>query len=217
MEESKKFTTKYDDVEKSTITKVDAKTNKTVEVTSIVDAKIDPTIKSSTKVLENQDYSHLDFGEPINYEFTNLMIRNIPEFEKEKKRLFENPETKHSVDNEPWITVEGVPAVVKIGDKIKVKFSKEVKNIEISIGNYIQFDRENPYDPKSKNILQLKPSSIIEEKDKKEIEITLGETGFVHQQPIQLWEKGEYLISITCTGKEQSEQTQYTRIMKLHG
>jgi hypothetical protein len=219
LEESKKFTTKYDDddVEKSTITKVDAKTNKTVEVTSIIDAKIDPTIKSSTKVLENQDYSHLDFGEPINYEFTNLMIRNIPEFEKEKKRLFENPETKHSVDNEPWITVEGVPAVAKIGDKIKVRFSKEIKNIDISIGNYIQFDRENPYDPKSKNILQLKPSSIIEEKDKKEIEITLGEIGFVHQQPIQLWEKGEYLINITCTGEEQSEQTQYTRIMKLHG
>ena len=66
MEESKKFTTKYDDIEKSTITKVDAKTNKTVEITSIIDAKIDPTIKSSTKVLENQDYSHLDFGEPIN-------------------------------------------------------------------------------------------------------------------------------------------------------
>ena len=61
MEESKKFTTKYDDIEKSTITKVDAKTNKTVEITSIIDAKIDPTIKSSTKVLENQDYSHLDF------------------------------------------------------------------------------------------------------------------------------------------------------------
>ena len=80
-----KFTTKYDDVEKSTITKVDAKTDKTVEITSIIDAKIDPTIKSSTKVLENQDYSHLDFGEPINYEFTNLMIRNIPEFEKEKR------------------------------------------------------------------------------------------------------------------------------------
>jgi len=217
LEESKKFTTKYDDVEKSTITKVDAKTNKTVEVTSIIDAKIDPTIKSSTKVLENQDYSHLDFGEPINYEFTNLMIRDIAEFEKEKKRLFENPETKHSVDDKHWITVEGVPAVAKVGDKIKVKFSKEVKNIEISIGNYIQFDKENPYDPKSKNILQLKPSAIIEEKDKKEIEITLGEIGFVHQQPIQLWEKGEYLISITCTGEEQSEQTQYTRIMKLHG
>ena len=123
------------DIEKSTITKVDAKTNKTVEITSIIDAKIDPTIKSSTKVLENQDYSHLDFGEPINYEFTNLMIRNIPEFEKEKKRLFENPEIKHSVDNEPWITVEGVPAVAKIGDKIKVRFSKEIKNIDISIGN----------------------------------------------------------------------------------
>ena len=194
MEESKKFTTKYDD-------------GNTVQVTSVVDAVVDTS-------LENQD---LDFGEPINYDFTNLIIRNIPEFEKEKKRLFENPETKHSVDDKHWITVEGVPAVAKVGDKIKVKFSKEVKNIDISIGNYIQFDRENPYDPKSKNTLQLKPSTIIEEKDKKEIEITLGETGFVHQKPIQLWEKGEYLISITCTGETQDEQTQYTRIMKLHG
>lgn len=209
MEYSKKFTTKYDDTDKS----------KTVEVTSIIDAKIDSTIKSSTKTLKNQDYSHLDFGEPIDYEFTNLIIRDREAFEKEKKKLFENPETKHSVDDKPWNTVEGVPAVAKVGDKIKIKLGKKSKEIIIVVGNYIQFDRENQYDPKSKNILQLKPSVEIEDKDfnKTEIEVELGEIQNIRGTPIQLWEKGEYLIEIICTGEQEIEQTQYTRIMKLHG
>ena len=77
MEQSKKFTTKYDDVEKSTITKVDAKTNKTVEVTSIVDAKIDPTIKSSTEVLENPDYDHKGIlANRVSRNLQIVMIRN---------------------------------------------------------------------------------------------------------------------------------------------
>jgi hypothetical protein len=209
LEYSKKFTTKYDDTDKS----------KTVEVTSIIDAKIDSTIKSSTKTLKNQDYSNLDFGEPIDYEFTNLIIRDREAFEKEKKKLFENPETKHSVDDEPWNAVEGIPAVAKIGDKIKIKLGKKSKEIMIVIGNYIQFDRENQYDPKSKNILQLKPSVEIEDKNfnKTEIEIELGEIQNIRNMPTQLWEKGEYLIEVVCTGDESQEQTQYTRIMKLHG
>lgn len=209
MEYSKNFTTKYDDTDKS----------KTVEVTSVIDAMIDSTIKSSTKTLENQDYSHLDFGEPIDYEFTNLIIRDRKAFEKEKKKLFENPETKHSIDDKPWNTVKGVPAVAKLGDKIKIKLSEKSKEIIIIIGNYIQFDRENQYDPKSKNTLQLKPSVEIEDKNfnKTEIEFELGEIQNIRGTQVQLWEKGEYLIEVICTGEQEREQTQYTRIMKLHG
>ena len=78
MEYSKNFTTKYDDTDKS----------KTVEVTSIIDAKIDDTIKHSTKVLENQDVV-LDFPDydRKGFEGVGLKIVDVDEYKKQMKKL----------------------------------------------------------------------------------------------------------------------------------
>jgi hypothetical protein len=207
--DSKEFSTKYDDVEKSTHNE---KINKTVEFTSVVDAKIE----EPEKVSDETDFSHLDFGLPIDYSNTSK-IRDIEGFEKRVNELFLNPETKHFIDDKPWISVKGVPPVAKIGDSIEIEFSKEVKNIEVNIGNWIEYKREDKYNPKSKNVISMRPSLIQKDNNKKSIKVKLGETGYIHQKPMERWEKGTYLVDIVCTGEEEGEQTQYTRIMKLHG
>lgn len=205
MEQSKKFTTKYDDVEKSTITKVDAKTNKTVEVTSIVDAKIDPTIKSSTEVLEFPDYDRKGF------EGVGLKIVDVGEYKKQMKELFDKPKITYPV--EPWNKIS-CPSTAKIGDKIKIKFDKKVKHVIVNMGDSINYDRTDRYDPKSKLDLILTPAITIDIDDlnKKEIEVEIGEL----YNKKQSWGSGNYMIDIFCTN-DDAEQIQYVRVMKIHG
>jgi hypothetical protein len=201
-----KFTTKYDDVEKSTITKVDAKTNKTVEITSIIDAKIDPTIKSSTEVLEFPDYDTKGF------ENIGLKILDVNAYKKQMKKLFEKPSTDHPV--QPWNKIT-CQSTAKVGETIKIKFSKTVKDAVINIGDHVDYNRLNRYDPKSEFDLILNPAKTIEYKDinKKQIELEVGE---VYNKK-QTWGAGNYLLDIVCQGNEGAEQTHYMRVIKLHG
>ncbi len=125
MEQSKKFTTKYDDVEKSTITKVDAKTNKTVEVTSIIDAKIDPTIKSSTEVLEFPDYDRKGF------EGVGLKLVDVDEYKKQMKELFDNPKITYNVER--WNKIS-CPSTAKKGDKLMSNIEKKLPHVIDKLG-----------------------------------------------------------------------------------
>ena len=190
MEYSKNFTTKYDDTDKS----------KTVEVTSIIDAKIDDTIKHSTKVLENQDV-----------EGVGLKIVDVDEYKKQMKKLFDEPKITYPV--EPWNKVS-CPSTAKIGDKIKIKFDKNVKHVIVNMGDAINYDRIDRYDPKSKLDLILTPAITIDTDNlnKKEIEVEIGEL----YNKKQSWGAGNYMIDIFCTN-DNAEQLQYVRVMKIYG
>ena len=198
MEYSKNFTTKYDDTDKS----------KTVEVTSIIDAKIE----HSTKVLENQDVV-LDFPDYDRKGFENigLKIVDVDEYKKQMKKLFDEPKITYPV--EPWNKIS-CQSTAKIGDKIKIKFDKNVKHAIVNMGDSISYDRTDRYDPKSKLDLILTPAKTIDidNLNKKEIEVEIGEL----YNKKQSWGAGNYMIDIFCTN-DDAEQIQYVRVMKIYG
>ena len=198
MEYSKNFTTKYDDTDKS----------KTVEVTSIIDAKIE----HSTKVLENQDVV-LDFPDYDRKGFENigLKIVDVDEYKKQMKKLFDEPKITYPV--EPWNKIS-CQSTAKIGDKIKIKFDKNVKHAIVNMGDSISYDRTDRYDPKSKLDLILTPAKTIDidNLNKKEIEVEIGEL----YNKKQSWGAGNYMIDIFCTN-DNAEQLQYVRVMKIYG
>jgi len=198
LEYSKNFTTKYDDTDKS----------KTVEVTSIIDAKIE----HSTKVLENQDVV-LDFPDYDRKGFENigLKIVDVDEYKKQMKKLFDEPKITYPV--EPWNKIS-CQSTAKIGDKIKIKFDKNVKHAIVNMGDSISYDRTDRYDPKSKLDLILTPAKTIDidNLNKKEIEVEIGEL----YNKKQSWGAGNYMIDIFCTN-DDAEQIQYVRVMKIYG
>jgi hypothetical protein len=141
------------------------------------------------------------------------------DFEQEKEKL-RKQKTEHGDPDKPYVTID-IPDTGKLGEKLTIKLSKKVPNIQLGFGDGIIWEREIRYDPKSPKVVKLKPTILIDEHRGKfnddVINIELGDIKTVAGKEIQSWLEGDYLVEIRAFGNESFEETSARKLVKISG
>jgi len=141
------------------------------------------------------------------------------DFEKAKKKLFKQ-ETEHNNPDKPYSTIE-IPDGGKLGEKLKIKFSKQVPNMQLAFGDNLLWQREDRYNPKAPKKVILKPTILLDYHrqnfNKDEIEIELGEMRQAGGKEFQGWLEGDYLLEVRVFGNEADDETSAKKMVKISG
>lgn len=184
----------------------------------IVEKSVDKAIE---KQLDQERKKEIEYEKDV--EKTELEKKE-PEVEEDpiKKELnkLRTKQYEHADKSKPYVDAE-IPDSVKFGEKLIIKLSKKIPNIQLSFGNGLFWERKDVYDPKAPKELILKPTILKDIKNGKfdddKIEIDIGEVKKVAGTKIQSWLEGDYLLKIRGYGKQYHEDTTITKTVRVHG
>lgn len=129
-----------------------------------------------------------------------------------------NIEVTNNDESNPYVVID-VPDSVKLGDKLIIKLSKKVPNMQLGFGDDIIWTRETKYDPNSKMVVKLKPTILRDFHNKNfnddVIEFTVGEVKKIAGKETQTWLSGDYLLEVRAFGKEWHEETSIRKMVKV--
>ncbi len=189
--------------------------------------------KSVDKAIEKQlDLEIQDQEKEIEIEKDAERVKILEdELEKKEPEVEEDPIKKelnklktkqyeHADKSRPYVDAD-IPDSVKFGEKLVIKLSRKVPNMQLSFGDGLSWERKDVYDPKAPKELILRPTVFRDIKNGKfdddKVEIDIGEVKKVAGTEIQSWLEGDYLLKVRGYGNQYHEDTTITKTVRVHG
>jgi hypothetical protein len=181
--------------------------------------------KSVDKAIENQlDLERQDQERKKEIEIEKDAEKKEPEVEEDpiKKELnkLKTKQYEHADKSRPYVDAD-IPDSVKFGEKLVIKLSRKVPNMQLSFGDGLSWERKDVYDPKAPKELILRPTVFRDIKNGKfdddKVEIDIGEIKKVAGTEIQSWLEGDYLLKVRGYGNQHHEDTTITKTVRVHG